>query len=160
MRVVVGLGANLGDRLATLASAVRALAEVTKVLAVSRIYETAPIGPLQPMFLNAAIYVECTLEPLALLTETRRVEAAFGRCRAREVHQGPRTLDLDILWIDGLTVSLPTLTVPHPRLRQRAFAVAPLLEVVPGAVDPETREPYVVPSGQGIRVTELALVGA
>lgn len=157
MRVVVGMGSNLGDRLATLVEARRRISTFCEVRGVSRVYETAPIGPEQPSFLNAAIAVECTQDPLALLHELRRVETALGRCREKEMRWGPRTLDLDVLWIEDRVVDDPELVVPHPRLVERAFAVAPLLDVAPGACDPRTKRPYVVPIDQDIAATNLAL---
>lgn len=157
LRVVIGLGANLGDRQGTLREAARLLALVpgVRIVARSRIYETAPVGgPPQPHFLNAAIGVECTLSPPALLEELLRIEASLGRVRGPdEVRFGPRTLDLDILWIDGVVVDEPRLTVPHPRLAGRAFALMPMLEVAPGAKDPRTAEPFVVHDAGGVRVT-------
>lgn len=155
MRIVVGVGSNLGDRLATLREARLRISAFAEVRGASRVYETAPIGPTQPSFLNAAMYVECMCEPLALLRELRRVETDLGRCRERELRWGPRTLDLDVLWIDDRIVDEPELVVPHPRLHERAFAVAPLLEVAPHAVDPRTGARYVVPLDQDIRVTDL-----
>jgi len=137
--VVLGLGANLGDRLATLREAARRIAALpgARVTARSRIYETEPVGgPEQPPFLNVAIRVECTLAPHALLDATSRVEADLGR--TREVRWGPRTIDVDVLWIDGVALDDPRLVVPHPRLLERAFALQPLLDVAPEAVDPRT----------------------
>ena len=154
MRAVVGIGANLGDRLATMREAVVALGRVSgvKVAATSRVYETAPVGGVpQPEFLNAAILVECTLSPLALLDALLGIEAELGRTRRPDdVRWGPRTIDLDVLWIDGLAVDDARLVVPHPRLVERAFAVVPLLEVAPDA-------PFVAPELQDVRVTSLTL---
>lgn len=155
MRVIVGLGSNVGDRLATFRRAVAEVSRAGVVRARSRIYETAPIGPAQPPFLNAAIAVDTALAPSDLLRELRRIEAELGRRRERELRWGPRTLDLDVLWIDDRIVHEPDLVVPHPRLHERAFAVAPLLEVAPDAIDPRTGERYVVPFDQDIRATDL-----
>jgi 2-amino-4-hydroxy-6-hydroxymethyldihydropteridine diphosphokinase len=129
--------------------------EGVRVVARSRVYETAPVGgPPQPDFLNAAILVECTLSPAALLEELLRIEVALGRVRGGdEIRFGPRTIDLDVLWVDGVTLDEPHLTVPHPRLAGRAFALMPMLEVAPGATDPRTGEPYVVTDAGGVRVT-------
>ena len=160
MRVVIGLGANLGDRLATLREAVRRIAatEGLRVEARSRIYETDAVGGVeQPAFLNAAMLVECMKPPRALLDALLDVEASLGRDRRAEaVRWGPRSIDLDILWIEGTVVVEPGLTVPHPRLRERAFALVPLVEIAPGAVDPETGERYLAPEDDGVRVTTLA----
>ena len=126
-----------------------------RVVARSRVYETAPLGgPPQPHFLNAAVAVECTLSLSALLEELLRIEVSLGRVRGHdEVRFGPRTLDLDVLWAEGAILDQPRLTVPHPRLAGRAFALLPLLEVAPGASDPRTGEPYVVVDAGGVRVT-------
>ncbi|HVU00594.1 MAG TPA: 2-amino-4-hydroxy-6-hydroxymethyldihydropteridine diphosphokinase [Polyangiaceae bacterium] len=139
MDAVVGLGGNLGDVRATLAAAVRAIGRHFQVLAVSSLYETAPVGPPQPVFLNAAVRVALDAPPETLLRELLSIEAEFGRVR-RERY-GPRTLDLDVLWIDGVTLASPGLTVPHPRLLERRFALGPLLDVAPGARHPATSEP-------------------
>ena len=161
MRVVIGIGANLGDRLATMREAVariHALAGV-RVLARSRVYETAPVGgPPQPAFLNAAILLETSLAPVALLAALLRTEVELGRVRGEgEVRFGPRTVDLDVLWIDGLVVDEPGLVVPHPRMHDRAFALVPLLDVAPAAVDPRTGTPLVAPVDEGVSVTDLVL---
>jgi 2-amino-4-hydroxy-6-hydroxymethyldihydropteridine diphosphokinase len=146
LRAVVGLGANLGDRMATMRAAARHLSHVARVEKLSRVYATAPVGgPSQPDFLNAAALVRCTGEPLALLDGLLAIEARLGRVRVER--WGPRTIDLDLLWIDGLAIETPRLVVPHPRLCERAFALVPLLEIVPDARDPRTGEPYSTPPG-------------
>ena len=146
MRAVVGVGANLGDRLATMRAAVTELARDMQVEKTSRVYATAPVGgPPQPEFLNAALLVAYPGAPLDLLDALLAVEARFGR--ARTERWGPRTLDLDLLWIDGLAVDAPRLVVPHPRLHERAFALVPLLELVPDARDPRTGARYAAPPG-------------
>jgi 2-amino-4-hydroxy-6-hydroxymethyldihydropteridine diphosphokinase len=157
LRVVIGVGTNLGDREGSLREAAARIAgiEGVRIVARSRIYETAPVGgPPQPHFLNAAVLVECTLSPPALLEELLRIEVTLGRVRGPdEVRFGPRTLDLDVLWIEGVVQDEPRLTVPHPRLAGRAFALMPMLEVAPGAKDPRTGEPFVVAEAGGVRVT-------
>lgn len=159
MRAAIGIGANLGDRLATMREASERLARVTTVLARSRVLETAPVGgPPQDAFLNAAVLVDYTGSPLALLDELLRIERELGR--TRDVRWGPRTIDLDLLWAGDLVVDDPRLVVPHPRLAERAFALVPLLDVVPDARDPRTGQPYLaslVPLDQGIRATDLSL---
>lgn len=155
-RVAIGLGANLGDRLATLREAASRIARVAPILARSRVWETAPVGgPAQPDYLNAALLVEWRGEPLTLLDALMQIEAELGRVRG--VANGPRTIDLDVLWIDGLVVDEPRLVVPHPRLHQRAFALAPMLEVAPGAVDPRDGAPFVAPLDEGVRALPYAL---
>ncbi len=141
LRAVVGLGANLGDRMATIRAAARALALVSNVEGRSRVYETVPVGgPPQPPFLNAAVLLAYPGEPLALLDDLLAIEGRSGRLRVER--WGPRTLDLDLLWIDGVALNTPRLVVPHPRLHERAFALAPLLELVPNARDPRTGASY------------------
>jgi 2-amino-4-hydroxy-6-hydroxymethyldihydropteridine diphosphokinase len=125
----VGLGANLGDRHATFRQALERMPGLVE--AVSPFYETAPIGPPQPSFLNAAVRLRTTLPPLALLDALLEIERSLGRDRALETRWGPRTLDLDVLLWPGRTLAEPRLHVPHPRLRDRAFALAPLLDVLP-----------------------------
>jgi 2-amino-4-hydroxy-6-hydroxymethyldihydropteridine diphosphokinase len=131
----LGLGANLGDRIATLRAAVAALRRTHGIVVeeTARVYDTAPIGPEQPRYLNSAVRVSVSLEPLDLLDAILEIERAYGRDRSRETRFGPRTLDLDVLYIVGAELSHPRLTVPHPRLVDRAFALAPLLDVMPEA---------------------------
>ncbi|HEY8040496.1 MAG TPA: 2-amino-4-hydroxy-6-hydroxymethyldihydropteridine diphosphokinase [Polyangiaceae bacterium] len=150
LRAVVGLGSNLGDRLATMRAAVRELRRVARVETTSRVYATAPIGPPQPEFLNAAALITYEGTALSLLGALLAIEGGLGRVRAERF--GPRTIDLDLLWIEGLAVDGERLTVPHPRLRERAFALVPLLELAPDARDPRTGERYVAPAGE-VRAT-------
>jgi 2-amino-4-hydroxy-6-hydroxymethyldihydropteridine diphosphokinase len=146
IRAVVGVGANLGDRLSTMRAAVNELARVARVVKTSRVYATTPVGgPPQPEYLNAAVLVAFDGAPLDLLDALLAIEARFGRVRAER--WGPRTIDLDLLWIDGMAVDDARLAVPHPRLRERAFALVPLLELVPDARDPRTGARYVAPAG-------------
>jgi 2-amino-4-hydroxy-6-hydroxymethyldihydropteridine diphosphokinase len=137
---VVGLGANLGDARASLVSAVAALARLGQVRAVSHLYESEPVGPPQPRYLNAAAALETALGPRELLDELLRIEREHGR--ERRERWGARTLDLDILYSPGLSLGEPGLTLPHPELTRRAFAVVPLVEVVPGAREPGTERLY------------------
>jgi 2-amino-4-hydroxy-6-hydroxymethyldihydropteridine diphosphokinase len=146
LRAVVGIGANLGDRLATMRDAVRAIEAVARALARSRVYETAAVGgPEQPAFLNAALLVAFDGTPLALLDHLLAIESRLGRVRRER--WGPRVIDLDVLWIEGAAIDTERLVVPHPRLRGRAFAVRPLLDVAPDARDPSTGVAYRVPAG-------------
>ncbi len=150
-RAVIGFGANLGDRLATMRDALRALGEVARVERTSHVVATAPVGgPQQPDFLNAAALVTFDGEPEALLDALLAIEARLGRVRRER--WGPRTIDLDVLWIEGVAFQSDRLVVPHPHLRERAFALGPMLELVPDAVDPATGERYVVPAGD-VRAT-------
>lgn len=137
---VIGLGANLGDRPATFCSALAALGQYGALRAVSAVYETAPVGPAQPNFLNAAVLLESMLSPQALLAELLGIERAHGRERLER--WGPRTLDLDLLCAGDLVLDEPGLNLPHPELPSRAFALMPLLDVLPGARDARSGAPY------------------
>jgi len=137
---VIGLGANLGDRLRTLRSAVGGLAHCGTVLAVSHVYETEPVGPAQPDFLNAAVLVDSSLAAGALLEELLSLERTHGR--ERRERWGARTLDLDLLYSPGLVLTTPRLTLPHPELTRRAFAMVPLTDVAADARDPQTGRLY------------------
>lgn len=137
---VIGLGSNMGDRLENLRTALRGLAELGTLETVSALYETEPIGPPQAMFLNAAARLSTSIEPRSLLPELLAVERRAGR--ERRERWGPRTLDLDMLWVKGFMCADVGLTVPHPELRNRAFALVPLLDVAPDAADPRDGAPY------------------
>jgi len=129
-RVFVSLGANLGERAAALRAALAALAALpgTSLVAASRVYETAPQGLVdQPPFLNQVVCLETSLSPGELLVAAQALEQRAGR--EREVRFGPRTLDIDILLVEGVTSDDPELTLPHPRLWQRAFVLVPLAEL-------------------------------
>jgi 2-amino-4-hydroxy-6-hydroxymethyldihydropteridine diphosphokinase len=144
-RVVIALGANLGDRAATLHAAVAALRADPglTVLAESPHYETPPAGgPPQPDYLNAAVLLATALPARVLLDRALAIERTLGRVRPDPIRWGPRTMDLDLLWIEGEVHHEPGLEVPHPRLRERPFALRPLLDVAPDARDPRTGEPY------------------
>jgi 2-amino-4-hydroxy-6-hydroxymethyldihydropteridine diphosphokinase len=124
----IGLGANLGDRAATLREAVQRLGRLGEITAVSSLYETDPVGYLdQPPFLNAVAAVETALPPLDLLHALLTIERDLGR--ERQFRNAPRTLDLDVLLIDDLILDVPGLTLPHPRLHERAFVLVPLAEI-------------------------------
>jgi 2-amino-4-hydroxy-6-hydroxymethyldihydropteridine diphosphokinase len=135
----LGIGSNLGDRLANLQAAVDLLAAThgVRVLRSSRVYETAPVGPPQPDFLNIVVEVETALDPHGLLEAAAAVERALHRVRGER--WGPRTIDVDILTIDGRTIDLPELTVPHPRMHERAFVLVPLLELTEAPMLPGAR---------------------
>ena len=131
-RAYVGLGANLGDREGNLRRAVELLGAEPgiEVVAVSSFRETEPVGYVdQPRFLNGACAVETELSPSELLERLLSVEQALGRERGKEPRWGPRTIDLDLLLYGQEEVDEPGLTVPHPRLTERSFALEPLLEL-------------------------------
>ena len=138
MRAYVGAGSNLGDRWGHLALAARELraAPGVTLTRASRVYETAPLGPPQPRYLNAALEVETALQPEALLKVLQRIERTAFRRRA--VRWGPRTLDLDLLLYGDAVVRSPSLTLPHPGLISRRFVLAPLAELCPDLVVPGT----------------------
>ncbi|WP_054956749.1 2-amino-4-hydroxy-6-hydroxymethyldihydropteridine diphosphokinase [Paenibacillus dakarensis] len=128
----IALGANLGDREATLMEALKLLdgLQEVKVLRCSNIYETEPVGYAdQPMFLNMAAAVSTTLDPHSILAEMQKIEQRLGR--VRNIHNGPRTVDLDLLWMEGLRLDTPELILPHPRMLERAFVLMPLADIVP-----------------------------
>lgn len=130
-RVLLGLGSNLGDRRRLLRDAVESL---PGVVAVSGVYETEPIGGPggQGAYLNIAVAIETDAPARQILGLCHRLESAAGRVRSER--WGPRTLDVDLLWIDGETVDEPGLQVPHPRMRERRFVLVPLLDIAPDVV--------------------------
>jgi 2-amino-4-hydroxy-6-hydroxymethyldihydropteridine diphosphokinase len=131
---LLALGGNVGDVRETLARAIAMLCESadTRLIARSCDYSTPPWGiEDQPSFVNACIAVETSLAPDALLARAQTVERAFGRDRARERRWGPRTLDIDILAYDDVVLDTAELTLPHPRLFERAFVLIPLAEIAP-----------------------------
>jgi len=129
-RAFLGLGSNVGDRERHLADAVESLAGV---VAVSPVYETDPVGgPAQDPFLNLVVELATSLTPRQLLGVAHRLESAAGRVRAER--WGPRTLDVDVLLVGDLCVDEPDLVVPHPRMWQRRFVLAPLADLAPELV--------------------------
>ena len=136
-RAYVGLGANLGDRAATLRRAIELLAAHPRVeqVSVSELRETEPVGVVgQPRFLNGVAAVETTLSPRELLDLLLGVERALGRVRGER--WGPRTVDLDLLLYGDEDVSEPGLRIPHPRLHERRFVLEPLAELAPDLAIP------------------------
>lgn len=134
MRAYVAIGANLGDREATIRAALAELdaADGVAVVAVSTLLETEPVGYLdQPRFLNGAAALETSLPARALLELLLAVEARFGRRRDGVPPQGPRTLDLDLLLYGSAEIDEPGLRIPHPRLHERRFVLQPLAELAP-----------------------------
>ena len=141
MLAYVGLGSNLGDREALLQRAVELIGAEpdVEVRAVSSFRETDPVGFLdQPPFLNGACALETELAPEALLQRLLGIERALGRVRAGQ-RFGPRTIDLDLLLYGAETIDIPGLTVPHPRLTERRFALEPLVELDPDLTLPDGR---------------------
>ena len=133
MKAVVSLGANIGEPKANLDLAIALLREATNVVAVSTYLQTKPVGgPEQPDYLNAVAIVESELPAKDLLAVLNGIETAMGR--TREVHWGPRVIDLDLIQYGGLLVNDEKLTLPHPRAHERRFVLAPWFEVEPDAV--------------------------
>ena len=134
----VGLGANLGDRAATIRRAIERLRELGAVEAVSPLYETDPVGYAdQPAFLNAVARLRTVVPPDDLLTGLLRIESEAGRVRS--FRYAPRTLDLDLLLYEDAIRDGPALTLPHPRLHERAFVLVPLHDLAPNLVHPRLR---------------------
>ncbi|MBL8777278.1 MAG: 2-amino-4-hydroxy-6-hydroxymethyldihydropteridine diphosphokinase [Acidimicrobiales bacterium] len=134
MRAFLGMGSNLGDRWTHLRDAVDSLSDV---VAVSSVYETDPVGgPAdQDAYLNLVVELDTELTARQLMSVGQRLQAAAERVQT--VRWGPRTLDVDVLWMDGVTVDEPDLQVPHPRMFERRFVLAPLAELAPELVPEE-----------------------
>jgi 2-amino-4-hydroxy-6-hydroxymethyldihydropteridine diphosphokinase len=137
----IGLGSNLpsiaGDPKATLIAAIARLGSLGMVTAQSSFYATEPVGyAAQPRFVNAAVTLQTNVAPLELLDHLLEIEREFGRERTQTPAKGPRTLDLDLLLVDGVILSHNRLTLPHPEMALRRFVLAPLAEIAPGAVHP------------------------
>lgn len=135
-QAAIALGANLGDCRANLEGALAALdaSPGVRLLARSRWYRSAPVGPPQPDYLNGCALLAAALEPEALLERLLATERRYGRARGER--WGPRSLDLDLLLMGDRRLSTPQLTLPHPRLQERAFVLVPLAEIAPAWIDP------------------------
>ena len=133
MKAIISLGANVGDPKANLDLAVALLREATQVISVSNYLQTKPVGgPEQPDYLNAVAIVESDLPAKDLLALLHGIETAMGR--TREIHWGPRVIDLDLIQYGGLLVHDEKLTLPHPRAHERRFVLAPWFEIEPEAI--------------------------
>jgi 2-amino-4-hydroxy-6-hydroxymethyldihydropteridine diphosphokinase len=135
MRFCIALGSNLGDRrqhLREAANALRTLHQPTAPFLISRVYETEPVdcAPGDPGFLNAVVELESALEPLELLARLQAIEQQLGRAQEHGRNE-PRTIDLDLLFAEGVSLNLPQLVLPHPRLTERRFVLAPLCDLRP-----------------------------
>lgn len=130
MRTYLSLGSNIGDRRYLLSEAIDSLPNVVKV---SPVYESDPVGgPSQDAFLNLIVELDVEMTPLELLGICHRIESAANR--VRDVRWGPRTLDADIIWMEGVEMDTERLTIPHPRWKQRKFVLAPLRDLAPDLV--------------------------
>ncbi len=138
MRVVLGLGSNLGDRSGTIEKALALIVEAgVAIERRSSLYETEPVGPVadQPAFLNMAVLGSTALAPMSLLRAMQRIESELGR--ERLIPMGPRTIDIDVLYLDDLVMQDdPELVIPHPRLQERRFVLIPLVEIAPDVRHP------------------------
>jgi 2-amino-4-hydroxy-6-hydroxymethyldihydropteridine diphosphokinase len=134
----LGLGSNLGDRVANIGRAIELLGGISTDLTASALYETAPIEfENQPLFLNAVCRIQTSLDPFQLLAKTKGFEAKLGR--RRSFVNAPRTLDIDILMYEDAVLESPDLTIPHPRMAGRAFVLVPLAEIAPDLTHPVLR---------------------
>ena len=134
--MVLGLGGNLGDSRKAFSGCLRALAAEGRIFAVSRLWRTHAVGPPQPDYLNAAVLIEWPAGPRALFARCLGLEAAAGRNRSAEALWGPRVLDIDLLLAELVVCRGPILTLPHPRLHERRFALEPAAEVAPDWTHP------------------------
>lgn len=132
----IALGSNLGNSLALVVAAVQTLSRKPDIILVSQShwYQTIAIGPIQPDYVNGCVVVKTVRSPQSLLQLLLDIEQQFGRERTE--HWGPRTLDLDLLLYDAVVLQTPFLTLPHPRMTERAFVLIPLSELLPQWVDP------------------------
>jgi 2-amino-4-hydroxy-6-hydroxymethyldihydropteridine diphosphokinase len=147
MQVYLGLGSNLGERQANLARSLKLLSESVHIEQVSSLYETEPVGHTeQPSFLNAVCRAQTELGPLQLLSLIKGIEASLGRVPS--FLNAPRPIDIDIILYDSLVMGTPELTIPHPRFKERAFVLIPLLEIAP-----DLRHP-----ASGDRIRDMAAV--
>lgn len=143
--VYLALGSNLGDRIAALHSAITAINAIAQITAFSKVYETAPAYVVdQPYFLNAAIRIQTELAPFDLLDYVKQSEVEIGRVASRRF--GPRMIDIDLLHYEHVTISSAKLTLPHPRIAERAFVLLPLADIAPELILP----------GQELSVAQLA----
>jgi 2-amino-4-hydroxy-6-hydroxymethyldihydropteridine diphosphokinase len=137
--VYLALGSNMGNRAANLKAAIAALPPQMEVKAKSRVYETPPWGYIdQDKFLNQVLKVQTYVKPEPLLKHLKRLELALGR--EATFQNGPRLIDIDILFYDDLVLESPTVTIPHPRLHERGFVMMPLLDIAPDLVHPVKKQ--------------------
>ena len=135
MKIVLALGSNLGDRESNLDQAISELEKIIEITHLSTLHDTAPVGgPKQGDYLNAVLIGETQLDPHELLALTSKIETKLGR--VREVRNGPRTVDIDLIVFGELQIKTPDLELPHPRAHEREFVLAPWLEIDPDAQIP------------------------
>ena len=137
-RVFISIGSNLGNKIDNCRQAIKEIAEFTKIVRASSLYETEPVGKEdQPNFINAAVEIETDLSPHELLTQLHVIENNLGR--VREEKWGPRTIDLDIIFYDNLIIKDNDLIIPHPRAHERRFVLEPIKEIAPDFIDPDLK---------------------
>lgn len=137
--VYLALGSNLGDRLANLKQAILSLSPQMEVKSKSQVYETPPWGyEDQPKFLNQVVKATTYLDPPSLLRHLKRLELALGR--KESFRNGPRLIDLDLLFYDDVVLNTPSLVIPHPRLHERGFVLLPLMDIAPDLVHPVNKK--------------------
>src|SRR5579872_3463520 len=133
--IYLALGSNLGDRRGNLAAAMQRLREIMQIVTVSSVYDTEPVGYTeQPRFLNMVLRGQTTLPPQELLRAVKQIEKALGR--QATFRNGPRPIDIDIIFYDDLHIEQDDLTIPHPRMAERAFVLVPLAEIAPERIEP------------------------
>ena len=139
-KCAIALGSNLGNSLDTAANALKALTNIPGVdlIATSSWYQTKPVGPPQPDYVNGCVVLQVQQNPEELLTILQAIELQFGRVRTEK--WGARTLDLDILLYENLVMQTPKLTIPHPNLTERAFVLVPLAEIAPNWIEPVSKK--------------------
>ena len=156
----IGLGSNLGDRMTTLRMAIQRLEMLGRIAGVSSLYQTEPVGYVeQPSFFNAVVALDTDLAPADLLGALLGIERDLGRIRS--FPNAPRTLDFDLLLVDDATFDTPELTLPHPRLHERAFVLVPLAEIAPELVHPGSGKTmrellHTLPDQGGVEVSAAA----
>jgi len=152
----IALGANLGDRLATLRTAIERIRDLGAVIKISSVYETDPVGYLdQPAFYNVVLLLETNLAPEAVMKELLAIEADLGRVRT--FANAPRAIDLDLLLYGDEVRETPSLTLPHPRMHERAFVLVPLAEIALSNIHPRLKMTVaelrdLLPEDGGVRV--------
>jgi 2-amino-4-hydroxy-6-hydroxymethyldihydropteridine diphosphokinase len=142
-KCAIALGSNLGDSVAILEGSLKILSQKPNITSIARSswYKTKPVGPPQPDYFNGCALLEVKLTPEELLATLLDVEQKFGRVRRER--WGPRTIDLDLLLYDDLILNTPQLQIPHPRMRERAFVLVPLVEIAPNWIDPVSKKAIV-----------------
>jgi 2-amino-4-hydroxy-6-hydroxymethyldihydropteridine diphosphokinase len=136
VQILIGLGGNLGDVASAFLAAAAGLARTCRIAGRSHLWRSAPLGPPQPGYINAALLIETDSDPLRLLACAQRLETAAGRDRTLQARLAPRPLDIDLLLAPGLVIESPALVLPHPRFSERHFALLPAAELAPDWVHP------------------------